>query len=185
MQVAQPNQAPQPQNTGIDLNNPEVLKEWQEKIANGGVKELASFFTTLAAPVINQLRQESLGYVEPLRQNYIGQQVDAFVKSNPDAAPVAQQLRQAVQFIATNRPNVPINPQTLGMLAYAVKGYNAQYGQAQTPQQPLPYSERPGSPVRQQNPQVVQLNPEQQRIARMYGMTNEEYAKSLSEVRNG
>lgn len=206
--TAQP--APQPQPTGPqlpDFTNPTVAKEWQNKIANGGVKELVGLIQQVVEatgqPLLQQFQQQINQQISPIRDSFVRQQAESYSTSRAQQDPAFQQVRpyfeRFVQEAVQRNPGIQLNQQTLSTIEHVARlqqqqeaqqygGFNPFMGQMGgfpqfQPQQPAaPFTERPGAAANLgQQRQTVSLTPAERQVARGFGMTDEQYAQRKQE----
>jgi hypothetical protein len=207
--------SPQPQqlqNTGLpDFNDPNVAKEWQNKIANGGVKELVGLMRQVVEatgqPLLQQFQQQIQNQLSPIRNSFVRQQADQYASTRSQQDPTFQQVRpyfeHFVQEAVQRNPDLQLNQATLSTIEHVAKiqqqqsaqqfggmgqfnpyGFPQFMGQQQYPQNPAaPFTERPGAAANLgQQRQTVSLTPQQRAAARGFGMTDEQYATKLREL---
>ncbi len=186
---------PQPQR-GIDFNNPDVVKQWRNKIANDPVKGLADFVKEIiqveGQPILDQVAGYVNQTISPLQQAYLEQTVGqvtnqyAQTKTQDPSFQGIQPIFQQVVAQAVQRGVDVRNPANLGVIEQIARtqaanqaqqwGYNPYVAQ-QAPQNP-PFTERPG-PGQKNNAQQTtqQLSVREREVARGFGMTESEYSK--------
>ena len=187
-----PAQPQQGQTELPDFNDPSVIKEWREKIANNPVTGLRDFISVMiraeGAPLLEQFRSQITSQLSPIQQQFVGQQINSYAQQraqDPSFAaiqPVFQQLAQrAVQ------QGYQLTPQVLSTIEHIATLQAPQMGvqvpQPQAQQQHAPFTERPGSGG-QGFPQQEQptLSPEQKMMAQRFGMSPAQYAAKLREI---
>jgi hypothetical protein len=190
-----------------DFNDPQVAKEWQNKIANGGVKELVGLMRQVVEvtgqPLLQQFQQQIQNQLSPLQRSFIAQTGDNYSRERSTQDPSFQQVKpyfdRYLQEAVTRNPGIQLNPDTLSTIEHVARiqqrqdaaqfgGFNpyamGQFGQqVQQYQQPAPFTERPGAAANLgQQRQTVSLTPQQRQAARGFGMTDEQYATRLREL---
>lgn len=194
-----------------DFNDPEVAKEWQNKIANGGVKELVQLMQQVVeatgAPLLQQFQQQIQQQLTPLQRSILSQTADRYAQQRSQSDPAFQQVRpyfeKYLEEAVTRNPGIQLNEATLSTIEHVARlqaqqvsqqyggmgmgGFNPQLGfqqpNYQAPQSNPPFTERPGaaSNLGQQKTSVT-LTPQQRAAARGFGMTDEQYAARLREM---
>lgn len=193
-QAPQPQQAPaqsQAQAALPDFSNPEVEKQWRNKIAKDPIKGLGELFdiylTQKGQPLLQQYAQQIQQQIQPLRQNYIQTQLNQYAQTranDPEFAQIRPQWEQAAQRAIQLGYDLS-NPQTMATVEFVAKQTAQQQGQFQ-PQtampQPQPFSERPGNSSTNlgAGQRAPNLSPQQREMAKRFHMTEQQYADSLT-----
>lgn len=192
----QPAQQPQRQQQGQpelpDFSNPEVEKQWRNKIAKDPIKGLGELFDIYLAqkgqPLLQQYAQQIQQQIQPLRQNYVQTQLNQYAQSRAND-PEFTQIRPVFDQMAQRAVQMGYdlsNPQTLATVEFVAKQTAQQQGMYQPqPQQmmaqPQPFTERPGNSGGMNNaPRGPQLTPQQKQMAQRFNMTEQQYADSLA-----
>ena len=189
--MVQGQQAPQQsQPNAPDFNDPKVQKEWREKIANNPVTGLREFtehiINSYGAPLVNQAVQSIYQQLQPLQRAFIQQQIQSYSQqrqSDPEFSAAQPIFTNLVQ-MAQARGIDTTNPQVLGTIEYMAKQQARQMGYVPPQeQQAPPFTERPGnSGATLGKPQTPALTPQQQAMARTFGMSDSEYAQQLRDM---
>lgn len=216
----------------VDMQNKEVLDQWQKRIINEGGSALAEFVAAVfedkynevnvVGQVQNLLNQQVVPHFQRIQNQAADDYISRRAQQDPAFAQLGPQFKQTLATVLQERPDLDLSDQSLGLIAGFVQqaqqvygyqqpapyqapvgypqGYLPQpqpynpyvpqpqpqqynpYTQAGQPQgypsQPqVPYSERPGGPVQgqQQQGQYAPLSEAEQRVARSYGMSDQEY----------
>ena len=186
-QQQQPQQTPQ----APDFNDPKVQREWREKIANNPITGMREFtehiIRSYGEPLVNQAVQGLYQQLQPLQRAFVNQQIQTYAQQR-QADPSFQQVQPYFQNLvqqAQQRGVDVTNPQVLGTIEYMAKQQAQAQGMQfappqQPPQQQPPFTERPGnSGASLGQSQTPTLTPQQQAMARTFGMSDREYAESL------
>jgi hypothetical protein len=171
-----------------DFNDPAVVREWRDRIANNPVTGLRDFVSLLiraeGVPLLEQFRQQITSQLTPLQQTFVQQQLTSYAQSRASdpqftaIQPIFNQLvQQAVQ------RGYQLTPQVLSTIEHIARVQAPQYGITLPASDQAPFTERPGSggqgfPA----PEMPQLTPMQEAMARRFGMTPAEYARRLKEI---
>ena len=210
-QPAAPQQPTGPQMP--DFNDPKVVKDWQNKIANGGVKELVGLIQNVVEatgqPLLQQFQQQINQQISPIRDSFVRQQADSYSTQRSQQDPAFQQVRpyfdRFVQEAVQRNPGIQLNQATLSTIEHVAKmqqqqdaqqygGFNPYMGQMGGFPQPqfqqqapsAPFTERPGAAANLgQQRQTVQLSPQERAAARGFGMTDEQWAARKRLINNG
>lgn len=191
-QQAPPQQAVQQQavQTFLDqvTKDPTSRQQWQKRISNEGVTALADFVKqaveSVGRPLLAEYTKHVSDQLSPIQRQYVNNQVNSYAQtrqSDPEFAVAKPAFDQLVN-TAVQRGYDVTNPQVLSTLEFLAKQQSQQYApqQFQNPPTPTPFSERPGNSGQTLNkPAQANLTPQQQAMAKRFGMTNEQYADSL------
>mgnify|MGYP001136335144 CR=1 FL=1 len=193
----QPQQQPQRQQQGQpelpDFSNPDVEKQWRNKIAKDPIKGLGELFDIYLAqkgqPLLQQYAQQIQQQIQPLRQNYVQTQLNQYAQSRAND-PEFTQIRPVFDQMAQRAVQMGYdlsNPQTLATVEFVAKQQAQQQGMynpqpQQMMAQPQPFSERPGNSGAQigGGARGPQLSPQQKQMAQRFNMTEQQYADSLA-----
>lgn len=183
-----------PQVKGLldQLADKKTQDEWRQKIANSPVTGLAEFIQfaiqTEGAALLQQALAPIQAQIAPLQQTFIAQQVDSYStqrESDPTWHQVAPVFRQLAYQAAQS--GYALNPQTLSVVeAVARQNVGLPVFAAPQPQQPAPFTERPGSGGQNfGTTQTPELSAQEKAMAARFGMTEQEYAAQLAAIRGG
>lgn len=161
---------PQPQAPRFDLSDEAKVKEWQTRIANGGVKELAAFVKQLieaeGTPLLEQFQQRITSQLTPIQQSYVNQVVDRYAatrQQDPTFQAVRPYFQSFLERARQERPDLPLNEYTLSTIEHMARVQAQQdaqrYGITQFPQPqpgfaPQPQVPQPYQPYQPYQPQV-------------------------------
>jgi len=163
-----------------DFADPQVQKQWRDKIANNPVTGLREFVSLLiqteGGPLLEQFRQQITQQISPIQQTFLQQQLNSYVSQRSQADPGFSQVAPAFNQLVAQaaQRGMQLTPQTL----QAIEGIaRAQAGMLTATQQPrqVPFSETPGGAANFGQPEQPSLSPQQQEIAKRFGMTPAEY----------
>lgn len=166
-------QPAQPQQPQINF------EEWQEKIANQGAAALYEFMQAAGQPLIQQEINRVMQQITPIQQTITQQVVDNYAasrSSDPSFATIRPLFNNYVQAIRQQNPGQQFTPDSLQFIEYAAKQQAEKQGLLQHMQ--APFSERPGASFTGKTETKPTITAEQQRIARVYGMSDEEYMRN-------
>lgn len=161
--------------------------KWKEKITKEGPKAIQEMVMEFISPLANQLHNSVQTSVQPLQAAYVDQQRTAYEQSranDPAFSTIQPYFRSVLNQVLGARPNLQLNSPTLQLIESVAKQQAAANGVSALPQQQLPYSESPGA-ARQEsvgNSATVSLTQEQQRTARGFGMTDEQYLNAMNKL---
>lgn len=194
---------PAPQAPAFNPNDPEFQERWRKRLADNPIQGMAEFMQEFlqhtGTPMIEQLRSEIMGQVQPLRDGYVSQQVQQYAQQraaqDPSFQQVAPHLQQVVSQALSQRPDLQLNGQTLQVLEQIARvnasqqqfGLQPGYGM-QTPVAPIaptaPFTERPGQPQANTGPQDAPITPEIRAMAARFRMDPQQYANAQREMNN-
>jgi hypothetical protein len=202
--VGAPQAQPQQQQAPVfDPSDPEVQKQWREKLAANPIEGMAGFFQEMlqaqGAPMISQLRNEMAAQMQPLRDGYVQQQVEGYAQQrmaqDPTFAQVAPQLNAVVQNALQQRPDLQLNPQILQIFEQIARTNSAgqqfgnppAFGMAQPgipPMQPgAPFSERPAAVLPGGTGQAnAPITPQIRAMAQRFGQDPQVYANKARDM---
>lgn len=182
-QQQQPNAPQMP-----DFSDPQVRKEWNNRLNKEGVGALQELISTAiraeGTPLLEQYVQQVRSQLTPLQQNFVQQQLSSYSQQRTQQDPSFQQIAPTFQQLVSQaaQRGYSLDPQTLQAIEGIARGQAGLFNQpVQQPQQP-PFSEQPGGTGSLGQKSEPQLNGQQRMMADRFGMSHEEYAQTYGSL---
>ena len=176
-------QQPQPARpAGVpDFNDPAVQKQWRDKISNNPVTGLREFVSLLiqaeGTPLLESFRQQITQQISPIQQTFLQQQLNQYVSQRSQVDPGFSQVAPAFNQLVAQaaQRGMQLNPQTLQAIEGIARAQSGMLNATVAPRQ-VPFTETPGGAANFGQPEQPSLSPQQQEIAKRFGMSAAEYA---------
>lgn len=175
----QPQQRQQP--NVPDFSDPQVQKEWRQKIQNNPVTGLREFVSLMiqaeGTPLLEQYQQQITSQLTPLQQTFAQQQLTQYHQQRSQQDPSFQQIAPQFTQLAqqAQQRGYTLTPDVMQAIEGIARSQAGLFNQPQPQQQQVPFSEQPGGTGSFGQKEPPQLTNQERAIAERFGMSPEEY----------
>lgn len=186
----QPQQVPQvAQDFLASISSKEEQEKWRQKIINQPVTGIAELIQAAIQSEGGKLLNQINATLSPVQQHYLQQQEMAIQQyaqkraTSPEWGAISNTFAQLAR--TAMKQGYSINPQSLEVVESVARIQHGIPAYGSAPVQQAPFTERPGAGQNSYQQPAAVLSDEQRRYARMFGMSEQQYAANYAVLGGG